>query len=56
MKYIYIIIAILFVLLSKDIQAQSGAKILFDARKAETAGNADWIIDADSHNIYFNTR
>lgn len=30
-------------------------KILFDATKAEMAGNADWIIDADSHNIYFNS-
>ncbi len=28
-------------------------KILFDASKAETAGNADWIIDADNHNIGF---
>lgn len=27
------------------------AKILFDASKAESAGNADWIIDADLHNI-----
>jgi hypothetical protein len=26
-------------------------KILFDATKAETAGNADWIIDADSNNL-----
>jgi len=26
-------------------------KILFDARKAETAGNADWIIDADQFNL-----
>lgn len=30
-------------------------KILFDATKAEMAGNADWIIDADSHNIYFSS-
>lgn len=30
-------------------------KILFDASKAETSGNADWIIDADANNIgYFN--
>ncbi|MEI6697176.1 MAG: Ig-like domain-containing protein [Bacteroidota bacterium] len=28
-------------------------KILFDATKAETAGNADWVIDADLHNIGF---
>ena len=30
-------------------------KILFDATKAEMAGNADWVIDADAHNIYFNS-
>ncbi len=33
----------------------SQTKILFDATKAEAAGNADWVIDADVHNIgYFN--
>jgi len=32
----------------------SQVKILFDASKAETAGNADWIIDADSHNLGYN--
>jgi len=26
-------------------------KILFDASKAEAAGNADWVIDADLHNL-----
>ena len=31
-------------------QAQSAVKILFDATKAETAGNADWVIDADVAN------
>ena len=30
-------------------------KILFDATKAESAGNADWVIDADTHNIGFGT-
>lgn len=30
-------------------------KILFDATKAEMCSNADWIIDADAHNIYFNS-
>jgi len=29
----------------------SQVKILFDCTKAETAGNADWVIDADAHNI-----
>ncbi len=28
-------------------------KILFNATKAEMCSNADWIIDADVHNIYF---
>ncbi len=28
-------------------------KVLFDATKAEMAGNADWVIDADTHNIGF---
>ena len=31
-------------------------KILFDARKAEAAGNADWVIDADAHNLGFGSR
>ncbi len=35
---------------SVGLQAQS-IKILFDATKAETAGNADWVIDADQHNL-----
>ncbi len=28
-------------------------KILFDAKKAETAGNADWVIDADLYNLSY---
>jgi hypothetical protein len=31
--------------------AQAQVKILFDCTKAESAGNADWIIDADLHNM-----
>jgi len=31
--------------------AFSQTKILFDATKAEMANNADWIIDADQHNV-----
>lgn len=31
--------------------AQCQVRILFDASKAETAGNADWVIDADQHNL-----
>jgi len=37
-----------------NLNAQT-VKILFDATKAETAGNADWIIDADVNNIYWNS-
>ena len=29
-------------------------KILFDATKAEMAGNADWVIDADEFNLRTN--
>ena len=28
-------------------------KVLFDASKAESAGNADWVVDANSYNIGF---
>lgn len=28
-------------------------RFLFDATKAESAGNADWVIDADQHNLGF---
>lgn len=30
-------------------------KILFDASKAETAGNADWVIDADNQNLFWSS-
>ena len=40
---------ILFFALNLGLQAQ--VKILFDATKAETAGNADWQIDADVFNL-----
>ena len=30
-------------------------KILFDASKAQSAANADWVIDADVHNIFFSS-
>lgn len=45
------IILMLSILASLSWQAQT--KILFDATKAETAGNADWVIDADVHNLSF---
>lgn len=34
--------------------ARSQVKILFDATKAETAGNADWVIDSDTYNLDWN--
>ena len=40
-----------FLLFSIVTNAQN--KILFDASKAETAGNADWIIDSDLFNLRF---
>ena len=33
---------------------QPAVKILFDATKAQTAGNADWVIDADAYNLAWN--
>jgi hypothetical protein len=36
-----------------SLPAQS-IKILFDATKAETAGNADWVIDEDLNNLNWN--
>lgn len=45
--YSFIIASLLWI----TVQAQTGNKILFDARKAEMAGNADWVIDADLFNI-----
>lgn len=44
----YSVLLFLFIV-SLSLKAQT--KILFDATKAETAGNADWVIDADLHNI-----
>ncbi|NVN94749.1 MAG: Ig-like domain-containing protein [Bacteroidetes bacterium] len=50
MKKVIIIFLILF---NTVIHAQ--IKILFDATKAEAAGNADWVIDADAHNIGYSS-
>lgn len=41
----------LFLLFAIASQAQT--KILFDASRAQSAGNADWVIDADQHNLGF---
>ena len=40
-------------LISFTVDADAQVKILFDATKAETAGNADWVIDADVFNLNF---
>ncbi len=44
---------IIFFLFINCLKAQP-IKILFDASKAETCGNADWVIDAGTHNLGFN--
>ncbi len=43
--------ALAFVLLITAAIPCSAAVFLFDATKAEMAGNADWVIDADLHNL-----
>ena len=47
----YSILSLLFLINITTSQAQT--KILFDASKAQMAGNADWIIDTDVYNIKF---
>ena len=44
MKRIYLLLITIAAAL--QLQAQA-VKVLFDATKAEMAGNADWVIDAD---------
>ena len=34
-------------------QSSAQVRILFDCTKAQTAGNADWVIDADVHDVYW---
>lgn len=51
MRNIFLSTSICF-LLQQTVFSQ--IKILFDATKAETAANADWIIDADLHNMTWN--
>lgn len=43
--------ALVFVLLITAAIPCSAAVFLFDATKAEMAGNADWVVDADLHNL-----
>lgn len=47
MRLHYTLVLGLGLLTGGPAQAQQAIKILFDATKAETAGNADWVIDAD---------
>lgn len=36
-------------------QSFAQKKVLFDNTKGEVCGNADWIVDADVHNLYINS-
>ncbi len=54
-KLIFSSIFTLFFILPTAEKLYAQAKILFDNRKAETAGNADWIVDADNYNIGYNS-
>jgi len=47
MRFRYAFALIVGLFASGPARAQQAIKILFDATKAETAGNADWVIDAD---------
>ena len=51
MKKFFFLLVLCFAVWS--LPAQS-IKILFDATKAETAGNADWVIDEDLNNLSWN--
>ncbi len=55
MKRILLSSQLLLLFLFTEFTAIAQIKILFDATKAETAGNADWIIDADVNNLGFST-
>lgn len=48
MKKIVLIVLSFFAIV--ELNAQT-IKVLFDARKAQMAGNADWIVDSDLYNI-----
>lgn len=47
MRFCYPLALAFSLFVSTSAQAQQAVKILFDATKAQTAGNADWVIDAD---------
>ncbi len=46
--------AFIFIVLNAA-SASAQVKILFDATKAETSGNADWVIDADQTNLGYSS-
>lgn len=46
---------LLLLVLLVSLISQAQVKILFDATKAETAGNADWVIDADLFNLGYSS-
>ncbi len=48
-------IIIILLCIARHSTAFSQVKILFDATKAETAGNADWVIDADTYDLSWST-
>jgi len=50
MRYLFFAISFL----SFQFAYSQNVKILFDATKAETAGNADWVIDEDLNNMTWN--
>ncbi len=49
-----LIFLFLYIIISINSYSQT-VKILFDATKAEMAGNADWVIDADANDLGINT-
>ena len=49
-KFMRKLLLFISVLFSIQSQAQT-IKILFDASSAQMAGNADWVIDADTRNL-----
>jgi len=50
MSRFFVLCALVFISIS---QSSAQVRILFDCTKAETAGNADWVIDADVHDLYW---
>ncbi len=52
MKKIYIVVLLSLVTFNLS---KAQVKILYDATKAETAGSADWVIDADAHDLGYSS-